>query len=230
MKRRTFLAAGGALALAACAVPTRGDFASAEAPAPQWRAGDRWTFRRTDGFNNLPRGVLTRSVESVDAGGIRFATRTETGILLDEALFESPGVQVYGMLSEDGPVRGSFTPHLRVYDFPLVSGKQWRQSLVRTDANGYRIAISASIRVEGWEDVAAGERSHRALVIRRKFNLGMKDPFTGILHREELEWYAPELRGAARMRVDEYIATRSLRHPWYAGDRFLYALDSYRLA
>lgn len=229
MKRRTFLAAGSALLLSACATPPRGGFEATEVPAPRWRVGDSWTFRRTDGFNGLPRGVLTRTVESVDPNGIRFVTRTETGNVLDEALFESPGIELSGTLSEDGPVTGAFAPPLRMYDFPLASGKQWRQSLIRTDANEFRIAMTASIRVEGWEEVRAGDRSYRALVIRRNLFLGPKDPFHGDLHREEVEWYVPELRGAARMQVTEFIAARRMLR-WYPGDRFLYALEIFRLA
>ena len=235
MKRRTFLTAGSALLLSACATPPRGGFDATAVPAPQWREGDSWTFRRTDGYNSVPRGVLTRSVESVDRNGIRFVTTNEAGSVLDEALFESPGIEISGTLSEDGPVKGAFTPPLRIYDYPLVSGKQWRQSLVRTDANGYRTPMTASVRVEGWEEARAGDKRFRALVIRRNFILGPRNSFIGIsdygnLHREEVEWYVPELRGAARMQVTEFIATGRTRHAWVPGDRFLYALEVFRLA
>ena len=235
MKRRRFLTAGSALLLSACATPPRGGFDATEVPAPQWRVGDSWTFRRTDGYNGVPRGVLTRSVESVDRKGIRFVTRNEAGVVLDDALFESPGIEKSGTLSEDGPVKGVFTPPLHVYEFPLASGKQWQQSLVRTDANGYRVPMSASVRIEGWEEVRALDRSYRALVIRRNLILGQNNVFigslySGIPYREEVEWYVPELRGAARMRVTEFINTRRTRHTWVPGDRFLYALEGFRLA
>jgi len=227
MKRRTFLTASSALLLSACATPPRGGFDATEVPAPQWRVGDSWTFRRSDGYNSLPRGVLTRTVESVDRNGIRFVTTNEAGGVLDDALFESPGIEKSGTLSEDGPVKGVFTPPLRIYDFPLVSGKRWRQSLVRTDANGFRTGTSVSVRIEGWEEARAGDKGYRALVIRRNFMLGPKDSFSGILYREEVEWYVPELRGAARIQVTEFILTR---HAWIPGDRFLYALENFRLA
>ncbi len=229
MKRRAFLTAAGALAVSACATPPLGVFLAAEVPAPAWRSGDRWTYRRTDGYNGVPRGVLTRTVESADAGGIRFVTRDETGIVLDDALFGSPGVQTSGTLSEDGPVRGAFTPALRMYDFPLYSGKQWGQSLVRADAQGFRTLMRASVRVEGWDDARAGGSLHRSIVIRRNLVLGPKDPFSGILYREELEWYAPDLRGAAHKRTDEHIYTGEEAFAWLPGDRFVYALESFQL-
>ena len=230
MKRRTFLIAGSALLLSACATPPRGGFDATEVPAPRWRVGDSWTFRRTDGFNGLPRGVLTRVVESADHNGIRFVTRNEAGNVLDDARFESPGIEISGTLSEDGPVTGVFNPPLRVADYPLVSGKQWRQSLIRTDANEFRTFMTASVRIEGWEQARALGKSYRALVIRRNLMLGPKDSFSGPLYREEVEWYVPELRGAARMQVAEYIANEDILLGWDPGDRFLYALENFRLA
>ncbi|MGB7541731.1 MAG: hypothetical protein WBM28_06930 [Burkholderiales bacterium] len=229
MKRRTFLASGSALLLSACATPFLGNVNATEVPAPRWRAGDNWTFRRTDGFNGLPRGVLTRTVESVEQDVVRFVTRNETGIVLDEALFAFPGAEVSGTLTEYGPAWGTFTPPLRMYDFPLISGKEWRQSVVRTDAGGFRSFVDASIRTEGWEEGRAGDKTYQALVIRRNLVLGPTDPFFGILHREELEWYVPELRGAMKMRISEYISSRSMLH-LLPGDRFHYALESFRLA
>lgn len=229
MDRRTFLTAGGALALAACAAPPRGAIDSTQVSAPQWRAGDSWTHRRSDGYNGLPRGVLTRTVEAVDARSMRFVTRDEHGRLLGDALFESPGVQVSGTLSENGPVVGTFTPRLLQYAFPLASGKQWRQEFIRTDANGFRTYASASTRIEGWEDVGAKGKTYRALVIHRTFMLGKKDAFTDPLNREEIEWYAPELRGPARLRVYEWYTTTP-GHFTHRGDYFLYALESFRVA
>jgi hypothetical protein len=60
--------------------------------------------------------------------------------------------------------------------------------------------------------------------------LGPKDSFSGILYREEVEWYVPELRGAARMQVAEVISARRNVLARIPGDRFLYALEVFRLA
>jgi hypothetical protein len=232
MDRRTFLHAGGALALAACATPRRGEFEAAAVPAPQWRVGDSWTFRRTDGYNGLPRGVLTRRVESIDPGGIRFITVDEIGRVHDDALFESPGIEVSGTLSEDTPRIGTFAPPLRMYEFPLVSGKEWRQAVHRTDSNGYRIYMTASIGVEGWEEVRAGDKAYRALVIRRTFMLGpgYSYPYFRNLNREEVEWYVPELRSPARIRTYEWYPPHAGGLGIYPGNFFHDALESFRLA
>lgn len=230
MDRRAFLSAGGALALAACAAPRRGDYEGTLVEAPQWRAGDSWTFRRIDGYNGLPRNVLTRTVSAVSPGGIRFVTVDENGATHDDALFEAPGVEVSGVLSEDGPIAGMFEPRLVVYDFPLYSGKEWRQGLYRIYGSGFRSYLSHSSRAEGWEDVAMAGRTYRALLIRRMFNLGPRDSFTPYrpLYREETEWYVPELRGPASLRSNEWYAAPPGRFTW-PGYRFVCTLESFRL-
>src|SRR3954469_16885499 len=177
MDRRGFFSATGALALAACAAPQRGDYEATVVEAPQWRAGDSWTFRRIDGYNGVPRHVLTRTVSAVSPAGIRFVTVDENGAAHDDAVFEAPGVQVSGLLSEDGPIAGLFEPRLLVYDFPLYSGKAWRQGLYRIYGSGFRAYLSHQSRAEGWEDISIGARTYRALVIRRFFNLGARDSF-----------------------------------------------------
>ena len=198
--------------------------------APQWRLGDSWTFRRIDGYNGLPRNVLTRTVSAISPSGIRFVTADENGAVHDDALFDAPGVQVSGTLSEDGPIAGLFEPRLVTYDFPLHSGKEWGQHLYRIYGSGFRTFMTASSRAEGWEDVSAGNRTYRALVIHRQYNLGPRDSFTPDrpLQREEFEWYAPELRGPVSMRTYEWYAAPPGRRIW-PGYRFDYALESFRL-
>lgn len=231
MDRRNFLAAGGALALSACATPRLGNYEATEVPTPQWRAGDSWTFRRTDGFNGLPRGVVTRTLEAAGDQGMRMVTKDENGRLLDNALFESPGVEISGVLSESGPFSGTFTPRLRKYDFPLASGKEWQQRMTRTDSNGTRYYLAARSRVEGWEDVRSGERSFRSIVVRRTLQLGPHyPPYYGVLYREETEWYAPELRGPARLRVFEWVNPPPAAVGVQFGDYHHYTLESFRLA
>jgi hypothetical protein len=231
MDRRAFLSAGGALALVACARPL-GDFEDTSVAAPQWHERDSWTFRREDGYNRRPRGVLTRTVVAVNpSGSHRVVTTDENGVVRDDALFDAPGVQVSGVLSEDGPVGGLFEPRLIVYDFPLQSGKDWRQSLFRSSGSGMRIFMTVSSRVEGWEQVSAGDHSYRAIIVRRQLNMGARDHTTTSrpLLREEIEWYVPELRGPARLRTNEWYTSVTGRDTW-PGFRFVYTLESFRLA
>jgi hypothetical protein len=225
--RRSFLAAGGALALSACATPPLGSPAAIEVPAPRWSVGDSWTFRRTDAYNGLDRGDVTRTVESATERGIRVVTRHAGGAVLEDALFESPGVQISGTLDEEGLIAGAFAPRLRRYDFPLVSGKRWEQQLTRTDSNQSRYYFTASTQVEGWEEIGLGERSYRAIIVRRTLRLGHRPVRFGNLQREELEWYAPELRTGARVRIFEWLLFAMHTEPSY---RLNVQLESFRLA
>ena len=69
-----------------------------------------------------------------------------------------------GGLSEDGPIAGLFEPRLVIYDFPLHSGKEWRQGLYRIYGSGFRSYLSHTSRAEGWEE---GERRYRQAVHQR---------------------------------------------------------------
>lgn len=233
-ERRAFLAASGATLLAACA--GRGPLgvveSTTEVPAPRWRAGDAWTYKRTDLYTKLDAGTLTREVVASGSEGVRIVTRLADGRVLDDAAFSEPGVETSGTLTEDGPITGRFNPPLRVYDFPLVSGKGWRQAITRTDSGGFRNYMTGAMRVEGWEEVRVGGRDYRAIILRRSYNLGPKDPFHGESYRHEIEWYAPELRGTARLQTNEWYWER--RNDLYSGMmpgyRFLYELQSFKLA
>lgn len=235
MKRRTFLLSAGALALAGCAVRPKplGVYDITEVEAPVYRVGDRWTYRRTDGYNGLPRGILTRAVTAVGDDGISIQTKDEHGRLIDDAQFVEPGLQLAGTFSEDGPITGRCNPPYRKYDFPLVSGKRWQQSfyLQRTDPWGVRNYVTASLYAEGWEDIEIAGKPYRAIIVRRSLNLGEKSFFEGTMYRYETEWYAPALRGFVRMETrEEYYRQRAqVMGGSENGDRFIYELQSFEL-
>jgi hypothetical protein len=233
-----------ALAVAGCATPPRGVYEVTEIPAPTYHVGDRWTYRRTDGYNSLPRGILTRAVTAVDPSGIRIVTQDENGRVIDDARYKAPGLQLAGTFSEDGPMIGRCATPFREYDFPLVAGKRWRDAfyLDRDDLGGTRNYVTATLYAEGWEDIHVADRNFHALVLRRSLNLGEKSFWYGTMYRYETEWYVPALRSFARMQTVEEYYDRSgggdggsgggrgggggIRN----GDRFIYELQSFQLA
>ena len=226
--RRTFLVAGGALTLSACATTPLGSPDSTEVAAPRWGTGDSWTYRSVDGYNGLDRGVVTRTIQSVGAEGIRVVKLHRGGAAAEDELFESPGIQIAGMLSDEGPFHGgTFEPRLIRYDFPLRSGKTWAQKLRRTDANKSRFYSTASTRVEGWEEVQSGGRTYRAIIVRRTMYVGESYAQAGHLYREELDWYVPELRAFARQRIFEW---RSYPFGIEPAERLNVQLESFKLA
>ena len=231
--RRKFLTASGALAIAGCATRPLGTYETAEVPAPTWRVGDRWTYQLTDFYTRLDVGTVTREVISVGPNGYRITTLTAEGRLLDDAVYTAAGIQAAGNLSEDSQtVAGTLAPPFERYAFPLTSGKEWRQYITRTDAGGFRNPVWTNTRVEGWETIQAGGRTVRAILIRRDLNLGPKDPFHGDLYRWEVEWYAPELRGTARLQMDEWYFERRTDYTrgTLPGARYSYELVSFAVA
>lgn len=225
--RRQFLSASAAIALSACATTPLGNIATTEIPPPQWRAGQSWTYRRSDAYNGLDRGAITREVESVSERGIRVVTRRANGATVEDALFASPGIQLSGTLSENGYVVGTFDPPLIRYAFPLVSGKRWEQRMHRTDSNQSRYYLAVWSAVEGWQDVQVNDRTYRAIIVRRTMLLGPTPPEDLELHREELEWYVPELGTCVRSRIHEWTVTLLGVEPGY---RLNLQLDSFKSA
>lgn len=233
MDRRTFLYASSALVLSGCATKPRGVYEITEVPAPVRRVGQQWVYKRTDGYNGLPRGTLTRKVQSIDSSGMLITIRDERGRALDDAMFNAPGIQLSGTLTEDGPMTGRFSSPWRRYDFPLVANKRWADNfyLQRTDLGGTRNYINVSTRAEGWESVEAAGKTWKALVLSRFFNLGQKDFWSGNMSRSEVEWYAPEVQGPVRLIVTEEYFTRPGQVVGIPdnGNRFNYVLESFSL-
>lgn len=235
MDRRHFLIAGSGMLLSACA-PGKplGVYEPTEVPAPQFKAGQEWVHRRIDGFNQLPRGILTTRVEEANSDRIRIITRDEHGRLLDDALFSAPGIQHGGTLSEEGPIIGRIENAWRRYDFPLVAGKRWgdRFYVDRIDGMGSRNFVQVSTAVEGWEEVELDGRRHRALILRRSWNLDRRSFWQGTLFREETEWYAPAIGAPIRWETREefYEGYRPLAFSnLVKGNWFVYRLQSFRL-
>jgi hypothetical protein len=202
--RRTFLAAVGAFAVSGCATRSLGTPESTAAPAPDWRVGDGWTYRRTDGYTKLDAGSpVTRRVADVGPSGIRITETTAFGTYVDNAMWANPNDMLSGTLSEYGPIIGRFDPPLHFYDFPLVSGKRWNQQLYRIDAAGFRYFMTIEGWVEGWDTMEVAGRPVRVIAIRREMLLGLLPPSLGTnvgnSYRSDTEWYAPELGSFVRL-------------------------------
>ncbi len=221
--RRAFLASGGAL-LAACAAP-RGVVDATEIPAPQWRNGDKWVYRRVDFYTKLPAGTLTRTVVSSEASRIRVVTRDEVGRQLFDDEYESAGVKLSGTFSEDGAITGAVRPPFTLYAFPLRAGQRWHQTLARTGSSGPSNYMTAASQAEGWESVRVGVQDYRALVIRRHVALGYRDALIRDVYRMDLEWYAPAVRGAVML--DTYEQWIPRRRGPTNGGWFIYELESF---
>jgi hypothetical protein len=172
-------------------------------------------------------GTWTREVTAAAPGGIRVVTRD--GVEATEALFRAPGEMTSGVLGDRA--RGTMEPAYQLMPFPLAEGKSWSQKVVRTDpATGERREMLVTGRVRGWETVKVPAGEFKALKVERTMYLGDYDSFRGITQRTETEWYAPDIRGAAKVVVFEEFCERRYGCPmgsFMPGERATYELTSY---
>lgn len=201
---------------------------AAQIAAPTLKAGDTWTYRGIDNYNKQPTGTWTREVTSIASGGIRVAVRSADGSVDD--LLRAPGELSSGVLSDRA--RGTMDPAFQLMPFPLVEGSSWSQKVIRTDpfSNEKREMLVRG-KVHGWETIKVPAGEFRAMKVERTMYLGDYDSFRGITQRTETEWYAPDIRGAARVVVFEEFCERRYgcaMGSFMPGVRATYELTSYR--
>jgi hypothetical protein len=201
---------------------------AAQVAAPTLKAGDTWTYRGIDNYNRLPTGTWTREVTGTAASGIRVAVRSADGSVDD--LFRAPGELTSGVLSDRA--RGTMDPAFQLMPFPLAEGKSWSQKVIRTDpVTNEKREMLVQGKVLGWETIKVPAGEFKAIKVERTMYLGDYDSFRGITQRTETEWYAPDIRGAAKVVVFEEFCERRYGCPmgsFMPGVRATYELTSYR--
>ena len=201
---------------------------AAQVAAPTLKSGDTWTYRGIDNYNRLPTGTWTREVTGTAAGGIRVAVRSADGSVDD--LFRAPGELTAGVLSDRA--RGTMDPALQLMPFPLTEGKSWSQKVIRTDpVTNEKREMLVQGKVLGWETIKVPAGEFKAIKVERTMYLGDYDSFRGITQRTETEWYAPDIRGAAKVVVFEEFCERRYgcsMGSFMPGVRATYELTSYR--
>jgi hypothetical protein len=213
----------GALFGAALSLP-----AAAQVPAPGLKPGDTWTYRGIDNYNRLPTGTWTREVTGAAAGGIRVAMRSGDGSFED--VYRAPGELASGVLNDRA--QGTMEPAFQLMPFPLVEGKSWSQKVIRTDPfTKEKREMLVMGKVRGWETIRVPAGEFKALKVERTMYLGDYDTFRGITQRTETEWYAPDIRGAAKLVVFEEYCERRYGCPMgthMPGVRATYELTSFK--
>lgn len=149
--------------------------AGAQVPAPSHRAGESWTYREINGYNNLERATVVREIVQAD-GTLRIVTRLGDGKLVNDAVYPTPGALGSGAVNERA--RGTFEPSLPLYSYPLAEGSRWSNQVVRRDElwkERRRTRIDG--RIHGWETVRVPMGEFKALRIQRIIYVGDHDPF-----------------------------------------------------
>ena len=202
--------------------------AAAQVVAPALKPGDTWTYRGIDNYNRLPTGTWAREVTSAASGSIRIAMRSADGSFED--VYRVPGELASGVLNDRA--RGAMEPAFQLMPFPLAEGKSWSQKVIRTDPfTNEKREMLVTGKVRGWETIKVPAGEFRAMKVERTMYLGDYDTFRGITQRTETEWYAPDIRGAAKIVIFEEFCERRYGCPMgtlMPGVRATYELTSYR--
>jgi hypothetical protein len=201
---------------------------AAQVAAPALKPGDTWSYRGIDNYNRQVTGTWTREVTAAGPGGVRVATRGADGSFDD--LFRAPGELASGVLNDRA--RGTMEPAFQLAPFPLAEGRSWSQKVIRTDpVTREKREMLVRGRVHGWETVKVPAGEFKALKVERTMYLGDYDTFRGITQRTETEWYAPDVRGAAKIVVFEEFCERRFSCPMGSlmpGARATYELTSFK--
>jgi hypothetical protein len=201
LSRRSFLASVAA-SLAGCA--TTRDAAVAEggaftAAVPDYRVGDRWTYRAT---NAIPKPVAwdeTHEIVARGADGLRVKI-TQNGPGIDttrEEQWPAPGFVSVGALFDAETRR--FSEPLRRYDFPLAPGRSWTQRI-----GNFNAVLLRDGEIERAVSVAAGSRvttpagTFDALELRVTMRLDDRDYTRSATECRYVTWYAPAVRNFVR--------------------------------
>ncbi|HQU48008.1 MAG TPA: hypothetical protein PLM09_02570 [Casimicrobiaceae bacterium] len=200
-RRRVVLAASAAPVaslLAACA-GTPGARDGPPAPAPVYRAGDRWGYRVTDGFRNPAVYDETREVVSVDARGItiRVSRNGPNGDTMRVEQWTSPGDLAVGAIFNDETRR--FTPPLPRWQFPLTPGARWSLWAPQiNETTRHEGPINYDARVGGWRSFTTPAGAFDAVGVRVFMRLDDEEFWRTATEVNHLLWWSPAVGNTVR--------------------------------
>jgi hypothetical protein len=198
MDRRSFLLATPAALAAGCV--SVGGAAGPAAPAPTFRAGDRWVYRCTDGYRVPVQWTETHEVTAVDASGIAVRVTGEGGVEFTRMeLLSSPGVVKIGAAYDPDETR-TFEPPMIRFQFPLTPATQWSQQLRNLNPqNQLHSTISRFVRVGGYETVASPAGKFNAITMRTLMSVDDNNPFRWPSECNYVTWWAEAVGNVVRM-------------------------------
>lgn len=162
-------------------------------PAPAWKVGDRFVYRK----GGLSR--LAFRIEST-ADGVHRLVEEQGGIVM----------KIGEDLSDRGQEKPGDPKSAIVYDpadfeltWPLWQGKRWSCSFVSRSAGREDIPLLVTYECDATEDVTVPAGKYRCLRIWRRARLAVPGNW---IDRVSVAWYAPE-PGAFVRRLNDSILT-----------------------
>lgn len=207
MNHTTFLRVAASIllvVLAGCA--TYAGEPGPPAPAPTFKAGDRWVYGVSDGFRVVTTWEETHEVTSATPQGITVAV-TAKGPTVDDRRTETwsaPGVVISGAVFDNETRR--FEPPLIRYRYPLAMGERWNQRMrdANHDSRPYG-GIERDVRVGGYEKVTTPAGTFDTMRLTVIMRLDDETFWRWPTECAYTIWYAPALG----------IAVREQKYAWY---------------
>ena len=199
MDRRSFLTAIPPL-LAGCV--SVGGVAGAAAPAPVFRAGDRWVYNAMDGYRAPVTWIETHEVVAAGPAGIEVQV-TLDGPTMNYRRFErlrSPGELLVGSVYDDAETRRFASPVER-YRFPLTPGASWTQTIRNYNETMQQDdEMNRYVKVGGYQKVTTSAGTFDAILMRVLMSVNVNDPFRTATECNYEVWWAPAVGAMVRER------------------------------
>lgn len=197
------------LGLAGCAgLGQRQDFAPA--PAPKLAAGDKWSYRVVNGYNQLPRETLRYEVVSVSSERTTVRiTQASSGASYDRSYDaganpfsgEYPaGLPMIGFWSGIPPgTPVDYSPALPLFRFPLAPGGSWGGTVTVTDPKS-RKAVPVQVRawVRGISRITVPAGEFDVIEVQRDLFYDDAEWWRSGIWERQIDWYAPSVNRVVR--------------------------------
>ena len=215
-------------AVAAGVVALAGAVSAQSTAAPA--AGDTWTYRVANGYNNEVRGRIQYRVDKVESD------RITVQVTPDVPALGLPHTEVYTpdgnwlrhpLINHDQPVEYAFAEPYPAYRFPLDPGKSWSLRVSATNpANGRRASVRVDGDVLGTERISVPAGAYDTIKVRRRVYAGDFAGPRSETNITEMDWYAPALGRVVRSELrsdymdrdrcsDEMSACTPVRGDWH---------------
>ena len=218
---------------AACAFqplsPLRGEAAAPPGVIPPLRPaalGQRWTYRKYNGFNSLLLATETDEVTAIEPRVVirRSSDAANTPVLEEQ---QQPWGLTQRDLAWDRPQNLEPAWPLWPAD-PTPGTRHVDRGRYHLDGQSYRYGITRHSQVQGWEYLTLPQGRWLTLRVEHFIRLQHEDPRRLETTRHDTLWLAPEIgRWVAREVSGEYLIARDKGYDRSEEDRFRWELQSW---
>ena len=160
------------------------------------KVGDFWEYSVKDAYTGFDRGLRRYEVSHVEPNRV-VVDVTQDGRRVDSEIYAA------GWNGLEYPLpnlqRWRYAPAFPAYAYPLELGKSWYTVVTATDpVTRQTYKVHTRGKVLGWERIRVPAGEFDALKVQRQVFAGNSDARNTQEEIDEIDWYVPALRRAAR--------------------------------